>query len=116
MSDKRETQMSTFSRREMLAFASLAASAAAFGKITDNSPDSRTKWRPAAYSEVTLGEGPLLKQFAAQHATLLAMDDDALLKPFRTAARLAATVPDLGGWYNEASSFDPPADMHRLIP
>jgi DUF1680 family protein len=108
--------MSTFSRREMLAFASLAAGAAAFGKIANSPSDSRIKWRPAAYSEVTLGEGPLLKQFAAQHATLLAMDDDALLKPFRTAAGLAAPGPDLGGWYNEASSFDPPADMHGFIP
>src|ERR1700761_5282993 len=116
MSDKRETQMATFSRREMLACASLAAAGAAFGKVSSNEPERSPKWLPAAYADVTLGEGPLLNQFRAQHATLLAMDDDALLKPFRSAAGLPAPGPDLGGWYNEASSFNPPADMHGYIP
>ena len=44
------------------------------------------------------------------------MDNDALLKPFRQAARIPAPGPDLGGWYNSAKSFNPPADMHGFIP
>ena len=44
--------------------------------------------RPAAYGAVTLHAGPMLAQFQAQHATLLAMDEDALLKPFRQASGL----------------------------
>jgi hypothetical protein len=70
----------------------------------------------AAYADVTLLDGPMLDQFRAQHATLLAMDDDALLKPFRKAAGLPAPGDDLGGWYNKASDFNPPADMHGFIP
>ncbi len=58
----------------------------------------------------------MLEQFRAQHAALLAMDEDALLKPYRTAAGLPAPGADLGGWYNAAPGFNPPADMHGFIP
>ncbi len=71
---------------------------------------------PAGYADVTLLAGPMLDQFRAQHATLLAMDEDALLKPFRTAAGLPAPADDLGGWYSAAKSFNPPTDMHGFIP
>lgn len=71
---------------------------------------------PAAYADVTLLAGPMLDQFRAQHAALLAMDEDSLLKPFRIAAGLAAPGEDLGGWYNTAAAFNPPADMHGFIP
>ena len=75
-----------------------------------------TVLRPAAYAEVTLLDGPLLEQFRAQHATLMAMDERALIKPFREAAGLTADGPDLGGWYNADRSFSPPEDMHGYIP
>jgi DUF1680 family protein len=55
-------------------------------------------------------------QFRTQHATLLAMDEDALLKPFRAAAGLPAPGEGLGGWYNHSPAFNPPADMHGFIP
>jgi DUF1680 family protein len=71
---------------------------------------------PAGYGDVTLLDGPMLAQFRAQHATLLAMDEAALLKPFRQAAGLPAPGKDLGGWYNASAAFDPPADMHGFIP
>jgi DUF1680 family protein len=71
---------------------------------------------PAGYGDVTLLDGPMLAQFRAQHATLLAMDEDALLKPFRQAAGLPAPGQDLGGWYDASAAFDPPADMHGFIP
>jgi DUF1680 family protein len=58
----------------------------------------------------------MLTQFRAQHATLLAMDENALLKPFRTAAGLPAPGDNLGGWYNKAADFNPPANMHGFIP
>ena len=56
------------------------------------------------------------EQFRAHHATLLAMNEDALLKPFRIAAGLPAPGEDLGGWYNSSASFNPPQDMHGFIP
>jgi hypothetical protein len=70
----------------------------------------------AAYGDVELLDGPLLDQFRAQHRTLLAMDEDALLKPFRVAAGQPAPGPDLGGWYNASPNFNPPADFHGYIP
>src|ERR1700760_782426 len=116
MSDKRETQMATLSRRELLALGAFGAASAAFAKNPAAPALPQLKWQPAAYGDVALADGPLLRQFSAQHATLLEMDDDALLKPFRAAAGMAAPVADLGGWYNAAASFDPPADMHGYIP
>jgi DUF1680 family protein len=72
--------------------------------------------RPAGYGDVAITSGPLREQFRAQHATLLAMDEDALLKPFRAAAGVATPGADLGGWYNVSATFNPPADMHGFIP
>ena len=72
--------------------------------------------RPADRADVTLLDGPMMDQFRAHHATLLSMDEDALLKPFRIAAGLPAPGEDLGGWYNASSSFNPPVDMHGFIP
>ena len=83
-----------------------------YGKPGAGSP----QLRPARYAEVALLDGPLLEQFRAQHATLLSMDEDALLKPFRLAAGLPAPGEDLGGWYNASPRFDPPRDMHGFIP
>lgn len=97
-----------------LAGASLAGSALATG--TSASPRTVRAMLPVRRTDVALLEGPLLDQFRAHHATLLAMDEDALLKPFRQAAGLAAPGGDLGGWYNVSAGFDPPADMHGFIP
>jgi len=72
--------------------------------------------KPVAHSEVALLDGPMLEQFRAHHATLLAMDEDAMLKPFRAAAGLSAPGDDLGGWYSAFAGFNPPADMHGFIP
>ncbi|HWA91451.1 MAG TPA: beta-L-arabinofuranosidase domain-containing protein [Rhizomicrobium sp.] len=71
---------------------------------------------PVRRADVTLLDGPMLAQFRSHHATLLAMNEDALLKPFRQAAGLPAPGDDLGGWYNASAGFDPPADMHGFIP
>jgi hypothetical protein len=86
----------------------------AIGKVSD-APIS-PPMEPAAYADVTLLGGPMLEQFRSQHATLLAMDEDALLKPFRLAAALSAPGEDLGGWYIVSRDFNPPADMHGFIP
>ena len=97
-----------------LAGASLGGSALATG--TSASPRTGGAMLPVRRADVDLLEGPMLDQFRAHHATLLAMDEDALLKPFRQAAGLPAPGDDLGGWYNASAGFDPPADMHGFIP
>jgi hypothetical protein len=95
----------------------IAAGAVAGGAMPSLSAQSDAMMmRPAGYADVTLLDGPMLEQFAAQHKTLLAMDEDALLKPFRQAAGMPAPGENLGGWYNAAADFDPPASMHGFIP
>ena len=105
-------------RRAILRLGALAA-AAALGrrvKAKSNPTGTNVPLTTVPYADVTLHDGPMLEQFRAQHATLLSMDEDALLKPFRVAAGLPAPGVDLGGWYNASASFNPPADMHGFIP
>jgi DUF1680 family protein len=110
--------MDTLSRRSVLKFGGLAVASGLAGRVA-----AKISARPDAdaldYADrasVTLLDGPMLEQFRAHHATLLAMNEDALLKPFRVAAGLPAPGEDLGGWYNASSSFNPPRDMHGFIP
>ncbi len=108
--------MEGFSRRGLLQAGATAALAAGVGGRAVAGPAGRTLWLPAGYGDVELLEGPLLEQFRRHHTTLLAMDDDALLKPFRAAAGMTAPGPDLGGWYNAVTGVEPPADFHGFIP
>ncbi len=111
--------MGHYSRRSLLQLGGTAIGVSAFaGSISTRANAQRAElaFRPAQYADVTLLDGPMLEQFRETHKTLLAMDEDALLKPFRQAARLSAPGAELGGWYNAASSFDPPKDMHGFIP
>jgi DUF1680 family protein len=107
--------MEVLSRRTLLQAGTTVALMARLGGAAAGEP-GRTLWQPAAYGDVELLEGPLLEQFQRQHKALLAMDDDALLKPFRAAAGIAAPGPDLGGWYNAVPGVEPPADFHGFIP
>lgn len=68
------------------------------------------------YAEVELLEGPMLDQFQANHRFFLALDEDALLKPFRQRAGLPAPGPDMGGWYSWSNEFDPPNNMTGYVP
>jgi uncharacterized protein len=54
------------------------------------------------YGDVELLEGPLQQQFETNHAFYAALDEDALLKPFRERAGVAAPGEDMGGWYSWA--------------
>lgn len=111
--------MEHYSRRSMLKLGSTAMAASTLaGRIAAHgaSQPGAQVLTPAGYGDVTLLDGPMLAQFQAQHKTLLAMDEDALLKPFRVAAGLPAPGEDLGGWYNASPHFNPPADMHGFIP
>ena len=61
------------------------------------------------YGDVTLLEGPVREQFDRNHAFYLALDEDALLKPYRQRAGLPAPGEDMGGWY----SWQPLSDINR---
>lgn len=110
--------MTDFSRRSLLKVGGgLAAGLFAGEGMADAGATSAAPMmQPVDYRDVVLLDGPMREQFRAQHATLLALDDDALLKPFRRAAGLPAPGADLGGWYNASPGFNPPADMHGFIP
>jgi len=110
--------MGGISRRTLLELGALSAAGALAGKAAAHvaAVSAPAAVRPAAYADVTLLDGPLLDQFRAQHATLLGMDEDALLKPYRSAAGMPAPGDELGGWYNASARFDPPRDMHGFIP
>ncbi|HEV2325443.1 MAG TPA: beta-L-arabinofuranosidase domain-containing protein [Terracidiphilus sp.] len=68
------------------------------------------------YADVELLAGPMLDQFRANHRFFLALDEDAVLKPFRQRAGLPAPGPDMGGWYSWSKEFDPPNNMTGYIP
>jgi DUF1680 family protein len=64
------------------------------------------------YGDVELLEGPLRRQFDANHAAYSALNEDSLLKPFRQRASLPAPGPEMGGWYSWAplADIDKPGD------
>jgi uncharacterized protein len=75
-----------------------------------------TKLNQFGYGDVQLLEGPMLEQFNTNHAFFLALNEDALLKPFRQKAGLPAPGEDMGGWYSWSKDFDPPRNMTGYIP
>src|ERR1700733_452844 len=72
--------------------------------ISPNSPHPAdavpTKLTQFDYADVKLLDGPMLEQFNTNHAFFLALDEDALLKPFRESAGLPTPGEDMGGWYS----------------
>jgi DUF1680 family protein len=68
------------------------------------------------YAEVELLAGPLRTQFDHNHDLFLNLDEDALLKPFRQREGMAAPGPDMGGWYDNGTDFNPADNFHDFIP
>lgn len=68
------------------------------------------------YSQVQLLDGPFRRQFDQNHDLFLHLDEDAMLKPFRQRAGMAAPGPDMGGWYDNADDFTPMENFHAFIP
>jgi len=68
------------------------------------------------YHQVELLEGPMRRQFDANHQFFLRMDEDRLLKPFRQFAGLPAPGEDMGGWYDIDPAFNGTGSFHGFIP
>jgi DUF1680 family protein len=66
------------------------------------------------YRQVQLANGPLQRQASENHALLLNLDEDALLRPFRLRAGLPAPGTDLGGWY-DTDAFAPGATFGQWM-
>ena len=110
--------MSPTSRRSFL---KTSAALAAVNAVTRRTSLYAAPVAPAPlarfdYADVQLLDGPMLDQFRHNHALFLALDEDAMLKPFRQAVGLPAPGEDLGGWYSPSPLFDPPKNMTGYIP
>jgi hypothetical protein len=68
------------------------------------------------YSQVQLLDGPLRTQFDHNHNLFFNLDEDALLKPFRQREGMPAPGPDMGGWYDNGTDFNPTDNFHSFIP
>lgn len=74
------------------------------------------------YAQVQLGDSGLRDQFKYQSHLFMGIDDDKLLKPFRSRAGQDAPGEDMGGWYDDSKDFhiDPndwsTANWHGYIP
>ena len=99
----------TFSRRSFLRTgAALAAASVASPRralaVDAAPPAPLTQF---GYGDVELLDGPLRQQFQSNHAFYAALDEDALLKPYRQRAGLPAPGPDMGGWYDWNDNYGP---------
>ncbi|MGA8668984.1 MAG: beta-L-arabinofuranosidase domain-containing protein [Terracidiphilus sp.] len=74
--------------------------------IAENSPAIAPQLSQFGYGDVTLLDGPLRERFDRNHAFYRALDEDALLKPFRQRAGLPSPGEDMGGWYSWAPLSD----------
>ena len=119
--------MSSISRRALVQGMSVLSCGCTMGRAfsasTVTGPGTPSlKLQRFAYRDVQLSGGPLLDQHRQQQGLFLGIDDDALLKPFRSRAGQPAPGPDMGGWYDNSADFhiDPndwsSANWHGFIP
>ena len=66
--------------------------------------------------DVTLLPGRARAQADATLETLIAMDEDMLLRPFRQAAGMDVGAARFGGWYDASPDFNPPNNLNGFIP
>jgi uncharacterized protein len=115
--------MKTPSRRQFLQ-ASAAAAGSAFlaratpvrARISKAAPAPEAPLSQFKYSQVELLDGPFRQQFEHNHELFLNLDEDALLKPFRQREGLPAPGPDMGGWYDNGTDFNPANNFHGFVP
>ncbi len=66
------------------------------------------------YAQVQFDAGPVQRQARENHALVLNLDEDSLLRPFRQRAGLPAPGDDLGGWY-DTYAFAPGATFGQWM-
>jgi DUF1680 family protein len=103
-------------RRELLksgAFAAVGVALAGRCVATPGGADTQPL-AELGYAQVRLGDGLLARQAQENKRFVLALDEDALLFPFRKRARQPAPGSDLGGWYG-ADAFAPAATFGQWL-
>jgi hypothetical protein len=79
-------------------------------------PASKSPIEQLEYDEVTLLGGPVKAQFDQTFETLLAFDEDEMLRPFREAIGQPVGTKKFGGWYDFSIAFDAKRNFHGFIP
>ncbi len=101
-------------RRELLQLGALCASLPLAAGAALPTADGMAPLGQLGYRQLRLARGPLLSQAEQNHALLLNMDEDALLRPFRIRAGMAAPGHDMGGWY-DTYAFAPGATFGQWL-
>jgi uncharacterized protein len=101
-------------RRRLLQWSALSAALPLSARAARPNPEAAAPLSQMNYRQMRLAPGPLQSQAQQNHALLLNMDEDALLRPFRVRAGLAAPGHDMGGWY-DTYAFAPGATFGQWI-
>jgi hypothetical protein len=106
----------TLSRRHFLALSAAALAARPTRGAAAPEIAVSPSIRLFDYGQIELLEGPMRRQFDANHAFFLRMDEDRLLKPFRQTAHQKAPGDEMGGWYDQDPAFNGKGSFHGFIP
>jgi uncharacterized protein len=90
-------------RRQVLKTVALGAASRAlpaFASAATRPAFQSTVFDEVEYGQVELAAGPMQTQFEQNHALLLNMNEDSLLRPFRVREGLSAPGVEMGGWYS----------------
>ncbi len=107
------------SRRQFLQRAAMLGAALAIdsnGLFATTSPNHSAPLGLFGYSDVTLASDLCQQQLDNTHAVLMALDEDALMQPFRVMSGLPAPGGGLGGWYIYKPDYDYRKDSAGLCP
>jgi len=101
-------------RRELLRLGALCASWPLAAHAVGPGGERPAPLAQLGYRQLRLERSALLSQAQENHALLLNMDEDALLRPFRIRAGMAAPGHDMGGWY-DTDAFAPGATFGQWL-
>jgi len=105
-------------RREFLKRAALLNAALGFAghDLIGSTPSNSAPLESFAYSDATFEAGLHHQQLMDTHSVLMGLDEDGLMKPFRTMSGKPAVGDDLGGWYMYKPDYDYRQDSAGLCP
>jgi hypothetical protein len=109
-------QLPATSRREFLQRAAMLSVAFTVPGRAIFALDGPAPLKLFNYGDVTLHSEIHQRQLENTHAVLMGLNEDGLMKPFRTMSGLPAPGNDLGGWYMYKPDYDYRKDSAGLCP
>jgi hypothetical protein len=109
-------QLPVTSRREFLRRAAMLTAALSLPGRTMFALDNAPPLEAFDYGDVALNSELHQRQLENTHAVLMRLNEDGLMKPFRTMSGLPAPGDDLGGWYMYKPDYDYRKDSAGLCP